>query len=123
MADKDTHAAEDIEQVLSLDQKSTGRQRFRLWAGAVTVLLLLIIAWFSMSTGQNPAIHFDTAEVIRGDITITVTATGKLEPVNQVEVGTEVSGTVESVDDDYYDRVKTGQVLARLDPIVALRFE
>lgn len=45
-----------------------------------------------------------------------VTATGNLQPTNQVEVGVEVSGTVAAVEVDYNDRVKRGQILASLDP-------
>jgi HlyD family secretion protein len=46
---------------------------------------------------------------------VVVTATGTVQPVNQVDVGTEISGTIRTVEVDYDDRVKVGQVLARLD--------
>ena len=46
---------------------------------------------------------------------VTVSATGNLEPVNEVQVGSEVSGTIRSVNVDYNDQVKAGQVLAELD--------
>jgi len=51
----------------------------------------------------------------RGDITVSVTATGNLQPINQVDVGSELSGIIKSVDVDYNSKVKAGQVLARLD--------
>ena len=51
----------------------------------------------------------------RGDLTVIVTATGTLQPTNKVDVGSELSGIVKSVEADYNDRVKVGQVLARLD--------
>src|SRR5690606_10818198 len=57
----------------------------------------------------------ETHPVRRGDLTVTVTATGNLQPTNQVEVGTEISGTIRTVEVDYNDKVKAGQVLARLD--------
>ena len=44
-----------------------------------------------------------------------MTATGNLEPINQVDVGSELSGIIETVEADYNDRVKVGQVLAKLD--------
>ena len=46
---------------------------------------------------------------------MTVTATGALEPVNQVDVGSELSGIIKTVEVDFNDRVQRGQVLARLD--------
>jgi HlyD family secretion protein len=65
--------------------------------------------------GNSNALQFQTAAAQRGDLTVTVTATGTLEPVNQVEVGSELSGTVETVAVDYNEQVKRGQILARLD--------
>ena len=59
--------------------------------------------------------QYDTLPVVRGLLTVKVTATGSLQPVTQVDVGTEVSGTVEAVLVDFNDRVDAGQVLARLD--------
>lgn len=60
-------------------------------------------------------VQYRSQEAREGDLTITVTATGNLEPTNQVEVGVEVSGTTKTVEVDYNDQVKAGQVLARLD--------
>lgn len=60
--------------------------------------------------------RYRTATVERGDLTVKVTATGQLQPMTQVDVGTEVSGTIERVDVDFNDRIRRGQVLARLDP-------
>ncbi len=65
--------------------------------------------------GQQAAIEYIGAEVTRGGLTVRVTATGTLEPVTQVEVGSEVSGLVEEVSVDFNDAVTQGQVLARLD--------
>ncbi|MBI2837327.1 MAG: efflux RND transporter periplasmic adaptor subunit [Acidobacteria bacterium] len=65
------------------------------------------------SRGAVP--QFRTEDVRRGDFTVTVSATGNLQPTNQVDVGSEVSGLVKWVFVDDNDRVKTNQVLARLD--------
>ncbi|MBI5557625.1 MAG: efflux RND transporter periplasmic adaptor subunit [Deltaproteobacteria bacterium] len=95
---------------------SSGRRRYGKWLVPV-VLLVLILAlgrWFLL-TSNNTKIQYRTAEAQRGDLTVTVTATGNLEPTNQVEVGSEVSGTIATVPVDYNDFVKAGQVLARLD--------
>ena len=59
--------------------------------------------------------EYETQQAERGNLTIIVTATGTLQPTNEVEVGSEESGIVESVDVDYNDKVSIGQVLARLD--------
>lgn len=67
-------------------------------------------------SGKSAAqVEYKTEAVRKGDITMTVTATGTLQPTNQVEVGSELSGNIDEVLVDYNDRVKAGQVLARLD--------
>ena len=81
---------------------------------AVGVILAVGVALYFVSR-PSESNGFKTATVTRGDLTVMVTATGVLEPVNQVEVGTEISGTVKSVEVDFNDHVKVGQVLARLD--------
>lgn len=60
-------------------------------------------------------VQYATRPVTRGDLTVTVSATGALEPMTTVDVGIEVSGTVTSVEVDYNDTVETDQALARLD--------
>ena len=67
------------------------------------------------SSKSAAQVEYKTEEVRRGDLTVTVTATGTLQPTNQVEVGSELSGNIDEVLVDYNDRVKAGQVLARLD--------
>lgn len=76
--------------------------------------LVVAVRWWSTTT--TPAVPaYITRDVTLGDLTVTVTATGTLTPINQVEVGSELSGIVASVEVDYNDRVRTGQTLARLD--------
>lgn len=59
--------------------------------------------------------NFEFVKVERGDVTEEVTATGTLQPINTVSVGTQVSGIIEKVYADYNDEVKQGQLLAELD--------
>jgi len=66
------------------------------------------------ATDDKP--RYKTAEVDRGSIVQFVTATGTLNPVGLVNVGTQVSGTVSEVNVDFNDRVKQGQVLLKIDP-------
>lgn len=87
--------------------------RWLLWGAAIAALAIAGLAWFMW--GRVEGVQYETATVRRGDLTVTVTATGTLEPTNQVEVGIEVSGTIRTVEVDANDRVEVGQVLARLD--------
>ncbi|MEW6367122.1 MAG: efflux RND transporter periplasmic adaptor subunit [Acidobacteriota bacterium] len=90
------------------------RTRRRLVLGALIVAVVATILGARLGR-RNGEPQFHTEEVTRGDLTVTVSATGNLQPTNQVDVGSEVSGLIESVLVDDNDRVKTGQVLARLD--------
>lgn len=67
------------------------------------------------STRAEPAPSFTTAAVTRGDIVNVVSATGTLQAVTTVQVGSQVSGTVESLHADFNSMVRKGQLLARLD--------
>ncbi|MCL7487405.1 MAG: efflux RND transporter periplasmic adaptor subunit [Desulfobulbaceae bacterium] len=106
----------DLKQSLSLEQprkKSRYLKHLLIWPLALLAVIFLFFQW---SGGKKDApIQYRTVETERGDLTVIVTATGNLEPTNQVDVGTEVSGTIESVEVDYNDVVKAGQVLTRLD--------
>ncbi|MBN2371536.1 MAG: efflux RND transporter periplasmic adaptor subunit, partial [Vicinamibacteria bacterium] len=91
------------------------RRRTRLWLAAGLAFLLLAGYCVARSRGGSKAARFRTEPVTRGELIVKITATGKLQPLNQVDVGSEVSGLVESVFVDDNDYVKKGQVLARLD--------
>lgn len=111
-----TQSEKPIEQVLGLDRAAGRSRRLRLWIGGVAVLLALAGgAVFFLARDTAGAVAYRQQAVQKGDLTITVTATGALEPTNQVDVGVEVSGTIKTVDVDYNAHVKKGQVLARLD--------
>jgi HlyD family secretion protein len=106
----------DLKQSLSLDpspKKSRHLKHLLIWSILLFAIIFAGYKW--LEGGKDSAVEYKTAEAQRGDLTVTVTATGNLEPTNQVDVGTEVSGTIESVEVDYNDVVKAGQVLARLD--------
>ena len=61
---------------------------------------------------RSPAVEYESAKVVRGDLTVTVNATGTLQPGNKVDVGTEVSGKVDQILVDSNDHVKKGQLMA-----------
>src|SRR6266496_3491977 len=84
-------------------------------AGAV----LLIAAFFLFSRlGRSNAAQFQTATVTRGPITQTVTATGTLNPVVNVQVGSQVSGNIQKLFADFNSKVKAGDIVAQIDPVL-----
>ncbi len=88
------------------------RQYASLFAGLAVVLVLVLTG--CRKNGQD---KYEFGEVKRGDIENVVSSTGTMEPVGTVEIGTQVSGTVERVLVDFNDRVSKGQLLAVLDTV------
>jgi len=87
---------------------------------AIAVLVLATAAFFLVrGKGGDEAAAFRFGEVTRGDLSSTVSATGKLGAVTTVQVGTQVSGQVSAIYADFNDHVKQGQLLARIDPTLA----
>ncbi|MGD8385445.1 MAG: efflux RND transporter periplasmic adaptor subunit [Lysobacterales bacterium] len=105
----------DLTRDLGLDHATRrGRKRRWLFVGGVAVILALVMfSW--LKKDNTGAVQYRTEPARRGDLTVTVTATGTLEPTNQVDVGSELSGIVDAVYVDYNDSVKVGQDLAKLD--------
>jgi len=80
------------------------------------VLVILAVAAFSFINGEEDVvIEPQTVAAKKANVTTMVTATGTIEPINQVDVGTQVSGVVEKVYVDYNSIVKEGQLIAELD--------
>ena len=87
----------------------------KLWI-AVAVAAVAIVAYLLLSGGKKKeTVTFQTARVERGNIQNSITATGTIEPVTSVTVGTQVSGIVAKLYVDYNSVVKKGQVIAELD--------
>ena len=88
--------------------------------GLLVLLILGVIGgsafWFYVYNRKAPAPTVNTAAITRGDVVDTVGATGTLQAVTTVQVGTQVSGTLQNLYADFNSLVKKGQVLARLDP-------
>ena len=83
---------------------------------AVTVVTALLVHHFAFA---EPVPAFRYATVERGDLQAVVSATGTLNAVTTVSVGTQVSGQVSALLVDFNDHVKKGQLLARIDPTIA----
>ena len=79
------------------------------------ILVALIIVFFLFKGKGDGEIHFNTVQVEENTIEMTVTATGYVQPVEKVEVGTQVSGVIEKIFVDYNSQVKKGQLLAEID--------
>ena len=97
----------------------TSRAWYRrpLW-WSVGLLLLLAGAggwWWMTRQAANAAPHYSTQTVARGNLTLTVTANGTIQPTRSISIGSELSGTVLKVNVDVNDRIKKGQVLVVLD--------
>ena len=87
----------------------------KVWLGVGAVVLIVIVAWMLSGGKKEQKTEFQTAKVERQDIHTSITATGTIEPVTSVTVGTQVSGIVSKLYVDYNSVVKKGQIIAELD--------
>ena len=91
------------------------KRRLLLSLVAIAALTIGGLAYYR-STASAEVPHYVTAAISRGDVVQTVEATGTLEAVTTVQVGSQVSGTISALLADYNSQVRKGQVIARLDP-------
>jgi HlyD family secretion protein len=106
----------DLATLLAEPAQQSWYRRTALWAG----VLLLILAgaglwWWQARRSAAAAPVYTTQAVARGNLTLTVTANGTLQPTRSINIGSELSGTVLKVNVDVNDKVKKGQVLVVLD--------
>lgn len=87
---------------------------------SIAIAAIVGIAAFLLLKNKGDEPKFKTEKIVRGDIIETVTASGTVNPVTTVLVGTQVSGTVKNIYADFNSPVKKGQLIARIDPA---RFE
>ena len=104
----------DLDEFLGVEPTHPRAALFRRVGIGLAVVVVLIILWRLIFGGDDKA-AYATRPVERGDLTVVVSATGNLAPTNQVEVGSEQSGTITDVYVDNNDRVRKGQLLAKLD--------
>ena len=90
------------------------KRRLFLIISVIAIVTASVAAYYRSGGDATP--EFLTAPVTRGDVVQTIEATGTLQAVTTVQVGTQVSGTVKALHADYNSRVKQGQVIAELEP-------
>jgi len=93
-----------------------GSSRFRLTVVLVIAALVLIVVYIAYFSSGNNKVEYRTEPATRGDVRETVTATGTVNPVTTVLVGTQVSGTIMKIFVDFNSRVTKGQLIAQIDP-------
>ena len=107
-------AAKD-EVVNTLGLEGRGRRKRRVWPWVAILLLVAAAAIVAYRMRGTEAPEYVTEPLREGSLRVLVTATGTLQPTNQVDVGSEVSGLLAEVLVDFNDTVTQGQILARLD--------
>jgi HlyD family secretion protein len=91
-------------------------RRWRTIALALLLALAAVLGWRAFGGREETATRYRTEKVTRGDLTASVTATGTVNPVKTVQVGTYVSGPIQAIDVDFNSPVAKGQRVAKIDP-------
>lgn len=110
-------APTSLKALLGTGATRRGWKRPAWWLGLALVLALAAggYAYWQQQQSANAAPRFVTEPVQRGNLTLTVSANGTLQPTRSVNIGSELSGTVRRVRVDVNDKIKKGQVLVELD--------
>ncbi len=106
---------DDMARVLAAARPARRRMRWLLRGGLFAAALALGAVVVQGRLAGDAGQAYATTPAVRGPLVVTVTATGTIQPTTQVEVSSELSGTLVTVDADFNDRIEVGQVLARLD--------
>ena len=104
-------------------RRYSGRKKIPHWMKALLLLVVMAVAAGYIYRGkkaEEPVASIPAVTVTRGDIEVTVTALGNLQPRDYVDVGAQVSGQLEKLHVDIGDAVAAGQLLAEIDPKVLL---
>lgn len=110
--------SDDVRRTLGLDRKRGPLRKILPWLlvliFAAGVVVAVVLWRRHAAAAAQPT--FTTTPVHRGDLTVTVSATGTLKGLDTVDVGAEISGRVTEVDVNFNDHVKKGQLLAKINP-------
>jgi len=88
------------------------------WWLIIVVIICALLCWWLCPFTKMKKHNFITADIIRGDVVQIVTASGEIQPVNTINVGSQVSGTIEDIFVDYNSHVKRGDILLKIEPSV-----
>lgn len=88
----------------------------RLLLGGAAALLLLLAGLYGWQRAAQPALHYTTVAASRGPVAQAVLSSGTVNPVTTIQVGTYVSGVIQSISCDFNTEVKAGQLCAKIDP-------
>lgn len=91
-----------------------------IWIAGAAIAVLGIGYWAFSGDSSAAKVNFVKGKVTRGDVSSFITATGNIEPVTEVEVGTQVSGIIDKIYVDYNSEVKKGQLIAEMDKITLM---
>ncbi len=107
----------EIEEALDLSTSRKGRRWLRRVVWLVLFVGLLAGGWYGYQsyTAAGAKVTYDTLPATTADLTVTVSATGTIQPITQVDIGSEMSGVIRAVNVDDNAIVKAGEVLAVLD--------
>lgn len=99
-----------------LAEAGRGRQKRRWWQIALALAVVVVLAFLlaPLFLGRGDSTTYTTVPASTGDLTVKVTATGSVQPTDQVDVSSELSGRIKTVNVDYNSPVKAGDVLAEL---------
>jgi len=108
---------------MNKEQKQPKKYKFWNWVRRRKwwVILFIVVAGgflYFMGDGENQGTGFATATISRGNLRQVVTATGEIQPLNTINVGSQVSGTIEAIYVDYNSKVQKGDVLLEIEPSV-----
>ena len=108
---------------MNKEQKQPKQHKFWNWVRRRKwwIILFIVVAGgflYFMSDGENQGTGFATATISRGNLRQVVTATGEIQPLNTINVGSQVSGTIEAIYVDYNSKVQKGDVLLEIEPSV-----
>lgn len=110
------HTTDEVAKTLGVTHSAVKKSRLKrrlMWS--LSIAAVLFIGLLLRAERKADTVRYITQPAQRGHLVVTVSATGTLDPIKEVDVGIEVSGTIKTVDVDYNDEVKVGQILARLD--------
>ena len=103
----------DLQSRIGLTARSRRRRHVWRWFTVLLVGIAVVVGVMRLRASRpEPGAQYQMDTVERGTLTVTITATGELKSLTQVNIGTEISGIVESVNVDFNSPVRVGQILA-----------